>query len=373
VAHHVNADGFKRVGNHVMDIIRNEYLRLRDTHPEVRQVLYERWKAEEFDGEMRRKSPFFTILTHAVTLLCFLKNNAIIFSRKLRDKDASYLEILWKLGRERSHTSSLFLDGLSHWNYTVKLNAASWHSLETFYNYQDITIPAQNLALEAARAKGFIAYAKEWLAVLLARYWMGNSHNRQALRNRLLISIRLLQEAIHAVPEDQTVRILSIASGSARAVVAAVKHFPNRKFIVTLVDADPTALANAKALARREGVAESFRYVEGTTSHLEHIAGDEKPHIVEMVGFMDYRPHDKAVSLAKRIKSILRPNGVFLCANIQPNDEAGLLTWGLLWPMIYRTSDEYAQVMRDAGFPDRDVRYIREPFGIHILSVAKKV
>jgi 1-acyl-sn-glycerol-3-phosphate acyltransferase len=372
VARHENSDGFKRIGNHVMDIIRKEYVDIREHHPENRQVLYERWSVTDFGGEMSRKSLVFTFLTYVVTGLCFFKNNAIILYRKFRTPSLSYLEILWSLGRERNHTSSLFLDGLSHWNHNIKLSAASWHSLEPFYNYWDITIPAQELALESARAKGPASYAKEWIAVRLSRYWMGHSHNRQALRNRLLISIRLLEDAILSIPEDETVRILSVASGSARAVVAAVKHFPNRRFNITLLDADPTALANAKALAQREGVADSFTYYNGTTDELENAIGKDKPHIVEMVGFMDYRPHQKAVALSKRIRKILRDGGIYLCANIQPNDEAGLLTWGLLWPMIYRNTEEYARIMREAGFLDTNVRYIREPFGIHILSVAKK-
>lgn len=372
IAKYKNAEGYKRVGKHVMDVIRNEYIDVRARHPENCQVLFERWPVSEFGGEYQKKSFAFTLITYVVTMLCFLKNNAIILYRKSRSPKTPYLEILWNLGRERTHTSSLFLDGLSYWNHNVKLSAASWHSLEPFYNYRDITIPAQDLALANARSKGIISYIKEWVAVRLSRYWMGHSHNRQALRNRLLISTRLLEEAIQAVPEDEPVRILSIASGSARAVIAAVKHFPNRTFHVTLLDADPTALANAKALAKREGVAESFSYIHGTTAHLEQITEDTRPHIVEMVGFMDYRPHQKAVELSRRIRSILRNGGVYLCANIQPNNEAGLLTWGLLWPMIYRTTEEYARVLRAAGFSDENVRYVREPFGIHILSVAKK-
>lgn len=372
IARNKNADGFKRIGKHVMDIIREEYINIRERYPENRQVLYERWRAEDFGGEMNRKSRVFVLLTYIVTMLCFFKNNAIILYRKIRSPQLPYLEILWDLGREREHTSSIFLDGLSHWNHNVKLSAASWHSLEPFYNYHDITIPAQELALEGARKRGILPYLREWIAVRLSRYWMGHSHNRQALRNRLLISIRLLEEAIQAVPDEETVRILSIASGSARAVVSAIKHFPNRKFNVTLLDADPTALANAKALAQREGIADSFTYYNGTTNDIECVVGDNKPHIVEMVGFMDYRPHQKAVALSRRIKNLLRDGGVYLCANIQPNNEAGLLTWGLLWPMIYRTTEEYARVMREAGFSDTNVRYVREPFGIHILSVAKK-
>jgi ubiquinone/menaquinone biosynthesis C-methylase UbiE len=254
----------------------------------------------------------------------------------------------------------------------VKLNAASWHSLEPFYTYSEITLPAQEKALSEAGEKGGIPLIQERIAVMLSRYWMGNSHNRQALRNRLLISIELLKTSIRSVPKDETIRILSIASGSARAVISAIKDFPDRTFSVMLVDADPSALKNARLLAEKEGVASSFKYIEGTTAYLTSIADSDRPHIVEMVGFMDYRPHSKGVGLSKLIRDILRPGGVYLCANIQPNDEQGLLTWGLLWPMIYRTNDEYANIMREAGFTDENVRYVREPFGIHILSVAKK-
>jgi hypothetical protein len=112
--------------------------------------------------------------------------------------------------------------------------------------------------------------------------------------------------------------------------------------------------------------------VNGTASKITEVAANNKAHIVEMVGFMDYRSHSQAVELSKDIRDSLVEGGVYICANIQPNPERILLDWGLLWPMVYRTSDEYFRVMYESGFKDRDIRLINEPFRIHIISVAKK-
>jgi len=60
-----------------------------------------------------------------------------------------------------------------------------------------------------------------------------------------------------------------------------------------------------------------------------------KPNIVEMIGFMDYRPLKQAIALVKRIYNILPNGGKFLTANMIPNPEQYFMKWVINWSMTY--------------------------------------
>ena len=91
-----------------------------------------------------------------------------------------------------------------------------------------------------------------------------------------------------------------------------------------------------------------------------------------MIGFLDYRPRVKAIALISRIREYLPDGGFFLTCNIHHNREKIFLDWVLLWPMIYRTDAEFADLCVEGGFAPDNVRLIYEPFKIHGIAVCKK-
>ena len=88
-----------------------------------------------------------------------------------------------------------------------------------------------------------------------------------------------------------------------------------------------------------------FSIVCNTTKCLEEVCADFQPHIIEMVGFLDYRPKNRAMELINQIKSFLPQPGIFLTCNINKNREKIFLDWLLLWPMIYRNEQEFAELL----------------------------
>jgi len=90
-----------------------------------------------------------------------------------------------------------------------------------------------------------------------------------------------------------------------------------------------------------------------------------------MVGFLDYRPRDKAIVLVSRIKKLLPQGGIFLTCNIQTNPERPLVDYCLMWPMIYRNPKQFAEILIEAGFNPQSVRIIYEPFKIHGLAICQ--
>jgi len=93
---------------------------------------------------------------------------------------------------------------------------------------------------------------------------------------------------------------------------------------------------------------------------IEEICQDFHPHIIEMVGFLDYLFDDQAVDLIGRIKKILAPNGFFLTCNINKNPEKIFLDWTLLWPMIYRNEEQFSNVLIHGGFSPENMEIIKK-------------
>lgn len=265
-------------------------------------------------------------------------------------------EVLWKLGRDPKHYSSVFVDRFSRYCHQAKYGAAGWRSLDVFYNYHDKVKPKLGNDLEG----------------IISRHWLGKLENRQAVSNRLKIAVDLLSRSLAEFAGEPEIRLLSIASGSAQAVVEAMKRRPNLNVKVLLIDFDESALAEARKLVHASGFDDRFSYVVDTTKALEKAGREFRPHVVEMIGFLDYRPRHKAIRLVGRIKEQLPPGGIFLTCNIHPNRETICLDWALLWPMIYRTDKELADVVVEGGFAPERVKLIYEPFKIHGIAVCRK-
>jgi hypothetical protein len=61
----------------------------------------------------------------------------------------------------------------------------------------------------------------------ITRWWIGQMENRQAVTSRKKIVIALLIKAIRRFAHEPEVEILSVASGSAQAVVEAILPCPD--------------------------------------------------------------------------------------------------------------------------------------------------
>ena len=185
------------------------------------------------------------------------------------------------MGRNPKHISSSFVDRFSRFNHQAIVGAAGWQSLDILYNYHEKIKPQLNSRLEG------------WLT----RYWIEKIENRQAVTNRFKMVINLLAKAFAKFVNEPEVRIVSIASGSAQAVIKAMLKCPRLNIKAILIDIDKTALKAAKDMAEKNGLGKRFSFVRGTTKSLERVCREFRPHIIEMVGFLDYMSKNKAIKL----------------------------------------------------------------------------
>lgn len=250
--------------------------------------------------------------------------------------------------------NTFLFDGLSEPCRQIKEGAGSWRALDIIYNF-----PFGEEDGIRGRASDF------WIGMI----------NAQAVRNRLKLVKRELTKAIREIAgKEKEVRLLSLASGSAQAVIEVVAELKDINIQVTLLDLDPTAIDYSRGLARKHGVEGKFTFIAGSIlDNFKRTTNGARPHIIEMIGFLDYRPRDKAIRLVQKIYEFLLPEGKFLTANTSPNPEQHFLEWVIDWPMIYRTPKELGDLIESGGFSLGNYKIICEPLRLHALAICQKV
>ena len=124
---------------------------------------------ERFGGEYARRSSFYCSSVWLVSALAMMTNLVQAAYRKTTRR-GSFGGILWTMGRDTKHVSSLFVDRFSRYNHQAKYGAAGWRSLDLFYNYYEKVKPRLGKNIEG------------WVT----RYWIEKLENRQAVLSRCL-------------------------------------------------------------------------------------------------------------------------------------------------------------------------------------------
>ena len=244
-----------------------------------------------------------------------------------------------------------FFDGVSKNCREIKENAARWKALDIIYNYQ---LGNENLITDF------------WLEI----------KNAQAVRNRLKLIKHLLFKNIEEISKNgKEIRLISIASGSAQGAIETISLAKQEGIFVksVFIDIDPTALEHARKLAQKLGVENQITFVNKTASIINEIGKDFKPNLIEMVGFLEYRPEEKAIKLIQSIYQVLEKEGTFLVSQISPNLESFFLKEVINWPMIYRKPKEITKILSLAGFSLENCSFYWEPLKIHYIAECKKL
>jgi hypothetical protein len=205
---------------------------------------------------------------------------------------------------------------------------------------------------------------------ILDHFWLSNC-NAQAVRNRKKLAKSLLEHEIRKqASNSNAVRILSLASGSAQAVIESVAETKNEAMTkVMLVDIDPAALSIATAMAHRYGIADRLQTRQTSIGRVSRIGHEFEPDIVEMIGFLDYLSDAKAEKYFDRIFGVLESGGSFLTCNIHHNFEMPFIHFVADWPMIYRRPERILRLLKEAGFK---ARVAKEPHEIHGIATGIK-
>ena len=233
-------------------------------------------------------------------------------------------------------------------------------------------------ALEILYNHGFSSQKTGFLQKFFLKIWF-NLHNSKAVRNRLKLVEKEIKKAISEIDKrDDDIRILSIASGSSRAIFESLSKVSDKnKFSITFLDKNPKALEYSKNLQKiilpLRSENQKYNWVEDKANNFVNYFSEQNSlDLIEMVGLLDYFTDEEVLKIFKNIYNYLQKGGVMITANITDNKERPFITKVVGWPMVYREPTKMIKLAEDAGFGRDKIRAIYEPFKIHIVIVAKK-
>lgn len=246
-----------------------------------------------------------------------------------------------------------------------KTNRAAREVIENVTNHQ---------ALETLYSKGNNFFEQNLMKKFFQKIWF-NLNNSKAVRNRLKLVKREVKNHLQSdVKSSEKINIISIASGSSRAIIETIKEnrgLERAKLSVTFLDKNKGAIEYSKRLSKDIPDVELFWINDTVGNFLKNLPKKEFD-VVEIVGFLDYLKDEKAMEVFRGIYNILRNNGIVIAANVNHNKEEKFITNVIDWPMIYRTPEELSALIHKAGFPLEKMKAFYEPLKVHGIVVAKK-
>ncbi len=183
------------------------------------------------------------------------------------------------------------------------------------------------------------------------RFFRGDL-NAKAARERARIVANLVSRFIFSTAEEHPVHIVSIASGSARAVLTGVKE-AGRRVGIKLIDSSEISLRySSECLVAELGIEADVTCVLGNVKDIsQHLEAEEMIDFAEAVGILDYFDDESTIRLLAQIKEHLAEGGMLIASNIMDNPAREFLHTAVGWrAMRYRTVEEFVDLFLRAGF-----------------------
>lgn len=191
--------------------------------------------------------------------------------------------------------------------------------------------------------------------------------NGQSVRNRYRQVVKLYEQFGGG-------RTLSIACGSAQPIIHALHDLKARgqgeKTKLILTDVREESLALAFKRAEQAGVADCVNCERISFLRLTDHFINQSFDVVEACGILDYLADDRAIVLIKFALNALSDQGQIIISNMNRTRAANLLLKMYNWPIIYRTPEEFGQLIIKAS--GKNIKIYVEPWGIHLVATATR-
>ena len=207
-------------------------------------------------------------------------------------------------------------------------------------------------------------------------FWHHCISQPKALRNRLKLVEKNLELEIFKIFKEKkniedTIKILSVGGGSAKALIHSIhrliKGGHNLKLMVINIDKDMRAIEMGKKLSIKYNLQDIFQWINDDARNIDSLVGKGSIDIVEMAGLLDYFSKQSGAQLIKKVFDILKVGGLFIVANVHPNEEMPFVDH-LGWPkMYYRYPNDLINILKAGNFFG-DSQIIFEPLRVHIIA-----
>ena len=202
----------------------------------------------------------------------------------------------------------------------------------------------------------------------VAKSWFECYTSARCARERGSITRRLVVEGLGymltANPSDR-IKLVSIASGSARCVIEAISKVGSKRVTSQMIDWDLEARTYSEDLARKAGISDQVLTIAGDVLRIARYVQEVPVNLVEAVGILDYLDDRLAIHLLRQVYKILYEDGSVIASNVMPNEESEFLHTAIGWrPMYYRSEDYLTQLFIQAGFASERAVTYRAPHGV---------
>jgi ubiquinone/menaquinone biosynthesis C-methylase UbiE len=212
-----------------------------------------------------------------------------------------------------------------------------------------------------------IIYTKEGVCGVVDEY-MSGSISGQALRNRLSVVILEVDKIIDAKEKKQKLEILNLGSGPGRDTMEIISS--NENTSVCCVDTNTEALAKARELIEERGVGEKISLLQKSLMFFPY---NNYADIILMIGILCGLDYRNSVIVLRKAKRYLKKNAKLIVSNISKTakDEdpfmAYLLDAVIGWKLVYKTEEEFTDIIQMAGYKVERFFYDERKF--HLVAV----
>ncbi len=189
-------------------------------------------------------------------------------------------------------------------------------------------------------------------------------------RNRKRMAVRELSDLIRKYRVEGDVHIVGIGTGPGFNLLEAMVDAKTDRVFAYCIDEDSDAFDFGAKLAEELGLKKQVRYIKGDAVNLEHLL-EVVPHVVKMVGILEYLTDDQVRELLQVSHRNLKPGGSILVNSIL--DSHGVdryLRRVFNWHLNYRSPRKILRLFDECGFGNFQLR--SDPLGIYAIVVASK-
>lgn len=186
----------------------------------------------------------------------------------------------------------------------------------------------------------------------------------QGVRNRYQIVRDILSKS------ETGGDILSIACGSAQAVIHGAKDLINNGTNVNLIltDSSEYALDLSRCRAKEAGIIKSVEFHKIPFWKLKREFPNLKTIFTEGCGIADYLKDNHVVALAEYALSTLQDSGHLVMSGMNQTPHAKMLSKPYNWDIEYRPPKKFGELMQKAG--GKNIKIYVEPWEIYYVATA---
>ena len=185
---------------------------------------------------------------------------------------------------------------------------------------------------------------------LADRYYLNSALCRGARVRFQQATCWLRRQIEERLSQQESVSVLSLASGGARDVIVAVAGASWADRVQYLgVDIDPAAVRYAHNQALAAGLNGRFRFELGNAVRPPRDLEGQFD-IITSLGLFDYLRDSTAVRLINRVHDLLRPGGTLLFGMVTTNPNQRFFEEYMNWRMIYRSPEHILSLAASSKF-----------------------